>query len=127
MNNKTEHGINGGNFSPDVDDNTVRERIELEEIYGLLQGKRIAAERMSDIETAVKRFINLRSTPQSSIDPTEIVPFEDLISQYGGTVRRIKSQMESTIGKFPIVKIGATTGIRKIDLLRHLEASGLSR
>jgi hypothetical protein len=127
METNNEYGGQKCNFFPEVDQNKESVRTELNEIHELLKGKRIAGERMSDIETALIRFMNLRAVPQTTIDPTEIVSFEDLVSQYGGTVRRIKSQMESTIGKFPIVKIGATKGIRKVDLHRHLEASGLIR
>jgi hypothetical protein len=94
---------------------------EVKSILRLLEGKSIGFNRLCDIETAVKLLVGKSVVPKAECDPFEVVSFEDLAKNFGGTKRSVERQIGAVLGKSVSVKIGKTKGVRKLNLLRYFE------
>ncbi len=94
---------------------------EVKSILRLLDGKSIGLNRLCDIETAVKLLVGKSVVPKSECDPFEVVSFEELAKNFGGTKRSVERQIEAVLGKSASIKIGKTKGVRKVNLLRYFE------
>jgi len=102
-------------------DDVESARPETKKILQLAAGKGVGLKRLSDIETAVKMLAVQSIVPATKCDPFEVVSFDDIVKDFGGTARSVEYQIASVLGKSFSIKIGKTKGIRKENLLRFYE------